>query len=106
MAEHRALAAGEHRGHPATPERDDAVAEGIYPVVHHVQPAGRNAAVDRAGMQGEAEELPPVDHGVLPLRDGHDLSLDGSTSIIDVDPTFACHGSTLPSENARMTRAL
>ena len=40
----------------------------VGPVVHDVQPAARNAQVDRAGAHSERQQLPSRDAAVLALR--------------------------------------
>jgi hypothetical protein len=70
-----------------------------------VQPAGGDPPIDDAEMQAEGEQLRPMNHGVLPLRD-HDLPLDGLTATIAVNPTRAAHTPSVPSENVCVARAL
>jgi len=82
------------------------MAEGVDAPVHHVQPPLGDAPVDGAGAQTDQEQLRPVDHRVLGLRDRDDLAVGALTPDSGVNAPLGAHGPSLTSENARVTRAL
>lgn len=65
MAQDGALAAREHRGHPAPVGREQRVADGIDASVHAVQPTTRNAMRDPTGTQAQRPQLPRRHDAVL-----------------------------------------
>ncbi|MDQ3609918.1 MAG: hypothetical protein M3459_13640 [Actinomycetota bacterium] len=82
------------------------MAEGVDAAVHHVQPAGGDAAVDRVWAQADRKQLRAVDHRVLALSERHDPVLDGLTATIAANSTRGAHGPSLTGKNARVTRGL
>jgi hypothetical protein len=72
VAEHRALAAGEDRGHEASVEAQAPVADGVDALVDAVQLTSIHSISDRSRSQTSAFELPPSCYAMLPRRNpGH-----------------------------------
>jgi len=105
VAEHGAVAAGEHRRHlvPAGPDRP--VAHGIHPAVKGVEATGAQPGLDRAPAHPGRQQLRPAndpmllrgDSGDQPIRGG---GWDGSAPYTVVNSS---HPPSLTLHAARIT---
>jgi hypothetical protein len=65
MAQHRAGARGQHRGHEPPIAREQRVAHREHAAMDPVQRTARHAMIDRTGPEPEAGKLMARDHAVL-----------------------------------------
>jgi len=95
MAQGGSRAGGEDRRHPTALPGQGAVADRIDAAMHEVQPAGREAAIDRAVREPERHELGPRHDPVLCGRQRRDRGVRGSsggfTPICVANPPLDCH---------------
>jgi hypothetical protein len=80
------------------------VTYGVHPTVKGVEPAGRDAVLDRRDGHARREELRPPDHPVLPLGEGAEHLVDGKRdgfgSYSDHKASRLVHGADLRATNA------
>jgi hypothetical protein len=76
MAQHRAIAAGENRGHPAPLRTQPRVTDRVNPTVDSVQAVRAHPAADHRLTKARAKQLLGRDYPVLVARDGGHSCLD------------------------------
>ena len=72
VAQHRVVAAREHRRPPAPQGADDPMADGVHPAEEHVEAPGGDPAVDLAMREPRRDELPAGHDAALALRERGD----------------------------------
>jgi len=68
VAHHRAVAAGEHRGHLARQRHERQVADRVHATVEAVKPVASQPRIDRARPYPHRQQLRPRHDAVLPGR--------------------------------------
>jgi hypothetical protein len=90
VAEQRAFAAGEDRGHRSRQRRLDGADE-VDPAVHPPQPALRHPMRDRMPTESQLGELTDGDDRVLAARDDPDPAIDRHNVTLAGAHEVACH---------------
>jgi hypothetical protein len=78
MAQYRSVAAGEDRGQPRALARNDRVPHREDTAMERVEPAEREATVDRVLTDSERRDLSARDDAVLARRQRRDRRVVGS----------------------------
>ena len=68
MAQDAFAAGRKDRRHPASRSRDKRVSDRVDAAVQRVQPAQRDASIDRITAEADVQELPATDDPVLARR--------------------------------------
>lgn len=87
MTEQSRFAVGEHRRDPSALLAQNRMPDGIDLPVHQPETPAFEAALNFALREAKGDQLPPPDNPMLPLGQGHDLSL-ASNAI--APPARAC----------------